>query len=270
MLINAVGFMEYQCSVCDRFDETAAADSRFSSGLRYARVGDGAQMFGHRVLTFLSILQHRYHSNMLQYMLTELQDLVITTTEASNAAAQCPLSRNKMLCILTCKSHACFHRSDIAATTAMVLEPVYDSPNAIVDAIGRSQMFAFALTQNTTDHLSRPRLQTQQPPSTRQSTTCRAWCRTWCRHLFFTRRSFNALFPSSAGFLRDYLASGYCTRALNVSTRSARFLPSVYSCTPRKRLVPIFPYCLRRSMFLFCRLFTRPSGVEILHPRFKT
>lgn len=60
-------------------------------------------------------------------MLTEIQDLVMTTTEA------CPLSRNEMLCILTCKSHACFHLSDIAATTAMVLEPVSDSLNAIVD-----------------------------------------------------------------------------------------------------------------------------------------
>lgn len=96
-------------------------------------MGEGAQMFGHRVLAFLSILQHRYHNGMLQYMLTESQDLVMTTTEASNAAAQCPLSRNEMLYILTCKSHACFHLSDIAVTTAMVLEPVSDSLKAIVD-----------------------------------------------------------------------------------------------------------------------------------------
>jgi hypothetical protein len=90
-------------------------------------------MFGHRVLAYLSISQRRYHSNILKYMLIEQQDLVMTTAEACNAAAQCPLSRNRMLYALTCKSHTCTHLSDIAVATAMALKLVSDSPNSIVD-----------------------------------------------------------------------------------------------------------------------------------------
>jgi hypothetical protein len=123
-------------------------------------------MFGHEVLAYFSISQRRYHSNILQYVLTEIQDLVMTTTAACSAAAQCPLGRNKMLYILTCKSRAHFHLSDIAVTTAMALEPVSDSPNKIVDGDWPKSDFAFALTQNT-DQLSRPRRQTQQQPPTR-------------------------------------------------------------------------------------------------------